>query len=400
MSLRRWRRHTSKCPYRGKGKGKGRDVTTKCACPIWCDGVVNGERVREPLRTFNWQLALESMNRLEKELMTGRRRKTVKEAVSAFVDQLSLESTTFKKYVRWLDFMQEYLKGQEVEFVDEVHLEILDGYRATRRVGALSWTKELQFFRQFFKFCAKRKWIEENPAKEMEMPHDPKPRHKVPYTADEISRILAASMQFGRTPYERLRAYAMILLMRTYALRISDVSTLRRDRVRWNSDSNEWEIFIHAKKNDEPLWMPVYPIVKAALDMVPIPRGAGDDCEYFFWSGEGDREHQVVKVERTLKAVFRASGVEKAHAHRFRHTLATELLAKGRTIEDVADILGDDPATVKRHYIKFSLAYRARLREALDAVHGTFVARENFTPVSAVVAGVNLVAKVGVEPTR
>lgn len=397
MGLKYWRRHTAKCPFHGKGR-----KYEKCSCPIWCDGIVKGERVRQPLKTRNLEAAKKLMGQLEADLLSGKRRKLVRDAVNVFVGQLSLEDATFKKYVRWLDFLQEYLRAQGIEFVDEIHLELLDGYRGTRTrtVGALAWCKELQFFRQFFKFCLKRKWIAENPAKEMEMPHDPKPRPKVPYTPEEISRILAASMQFGRTAYERLRAHAMILLMRTYALRISDVATLERSRVCYNQEANEWEIFTHAKKNDEPLWMPLYPAVKAALDILPIPRGAGDDCKYFFWTGEGAREYQVVKVERTLHAVFRASGVEKAHAHRFRHTLATELLEKGRTIEDVAYILGDDPATVKRHYLKSSLAYRARIREALDAVHGPSVARENFTPVSAVVAGVNLVAKVGVEPTR
>jgi integrase len=135
-------------------------------------------------------------------------------------------------------------------------------------------------------------------------------------------------MNFGRTAYERLRARAMVLLMRYYGLRISDVATLKRDHVCRNQETNEDENFLHAVKNDEPLWLPVYPAVREALELVPIPRGCGVDCGFYFWSGEGAREYQVVKIERTLKTVFRANGVENAHAHRFRHTLATELLAK------------------------------------------------------------------------
>ena len=41
----------------------------------------------------------------------------------------------------------------------------------------------------------------------------------------------------------------------------------------------------------------------------------------------------------------------RAHCHRFRHTLATETLGKGGTIEEVANILADSPATVHRRYI-------------------------------------------------
>ena len=44
-----------------------------------------------------------------------------------------------------------------------------------------------------------------------------------------------------------------------------------------------------------------------------------------------------------LAAVFKKSGVKNAHAHRYRHTLATRLLEQGATFEEVADILGNSP---------------------------------------------------------
>jgi integrase len=46
--------------------------------------------------------------------------------------------------------------------------------------------------------------------------------------------------------------------------------------------------------------------------------------------------------------------VKKAHAHRYRHTLATRLLAEGASFERVADILGNTPAVVQKHYGKWS----------------------------------------------
>jgi site-specific recombinase XerD len=39
----------------------------------------------------------------------------------------------------------------------------------------------------------------------------------------------------------------------------------------------------------------------------------------------------VRAAERTLSTVFTRAEVKDAHAHRFRHTLATELLEKGWT---------------------------------------------------------------------
>ena len=84
--------------------------------------------------------------------------------------------------------------------------------------------------RQFFGFCLERKWLDENPAKKIKAPRNIRPEEVVPYTAAEVSRILAACDVIGPGPYERLRAQAMVLLLRYTGLRISDVATLERDR--------------------------------------------------------------------------------------------------------------------------------------------------------------------------
>jgi integrase len=74
-------------------------------------------------------------------------------------------------------------------------------------------------------------------------------------------------------------------------------------------------------------------------------------------------------AERTLAAVFKKSGVAHAHAYRFRHTLATELLGRGASFEDVADILGNSPEIVRKHYGKWSPARQARIDDLMERVH-------------------------------
>ena len=98
--------------------------------------------------------------------------------------------------------------------------------------------------------------------------------------------------------------------------------------------------------------------------------------------------------------MFRKSGVANAVAHRFRHTLATELMIKGATVDDVANILGDDPETVRQYYLKYSPEYQKRTTDLLNRVHGTSAAREENGPASRLFSEGKLVAKVGVEPTR
>ena len=63
----------------------------------------------------------------------------------------------------------------------------------------------------------------------------------------------------------------------------------------------------------------------------------------------GARDGHVKTIVRTLQAAFKESGVANAHAHRFRHTLATEILIEGGTIEDCVNILGDCPDMIRKH---------------------------------------------------
>ena len=71
-------------------------------------------------------------------------------------------------------------------------------------------------------------------------------------------------------------------------------------------------------------------------------------------------------AERSLASVFKASLVPRAHAHRFRHTLATELLGNGASFqlpsfEEMAEILGNSPEIVRKHYAKWSRARQSRI---------------------------------------
>ena len=96
-------------------------------------------------------------------------------------------------------------------------------------------------------------------------------------------------------------------------------------------------------------------------------RNAAQDCPYYFWNGQTSRRAVVGIAERTLTAVFKKSGVKGAHAHRYRHTLATRLLEQGATFEQVADILGNSPAVVRKHYGKWSKGRQANIDRLMFA---------------------------------
>jgi integrase len=221
---------------------------------------------------------------------------------------------------RALRLFQQYLADRAVRTVDQIDGEMIAAFRTIRGISARTWVKELEILRHFFRHCVDNEWATRNWAEKVPIPKGIKPAEREPYTPGEVARIIAACDVMGRLPYERLRARAIVLLLRYTALRISDVATLKRDRLR------SGEILVRTTKNGKPVKLPLHSDLQAALDVLPLPRGADSaDCPYLFWSGKGTHKAVVRDVTRTLAAVFKASGVEGACSHRFRHTLAEVL---------------------------------------------------------------------------
>jgi integrase len=73
--------------------------------------------------------------------------------------------------------------------------------------------------------------------------------------------------------------------------------------------------------------------------------------------------------ERML-ALGKRADVPNAHPHRFRDTLAVDMLARGASPYDVAKMLGDTIETIERHYTPFVRELRERVRHILDSNAG------------------------------
>jgi integrase/recombinase XerC len=358
-----WRRHTADCPHRGKGRDH-----LKCDCPLWADGYVNGKRtLRQSLKTCDMARARKRAVMLESS--DGPAYKPVEDAVKAFLEHCqseSLKDSTIRKYRNALNKLADFCETKEIDSLQELRAENLDQFRAGRGLAQITAGKELEILRVFFGFCMDRDWTKENPAKKIKLPRNIKQNEVVPYTPGELTAILMACNRIGKQQYERLRARALILTFRYTALRIGDVSTLARDRI--SRDGDRWRIFIRTEKSGQPVFLPVPPDLKDALDRVPAPV-SNMESRYFFWNGTGKVETHKGHMHRLLQAVFKKSGVKGAHAHRFRHTLATELLGRGASYEEVADILGNSPEIVRKHYGKWSAARQSRIDELMNHVH-------------------------------
>ena len=317
------------------------------------DGTLKGKRYRRSLYTRSLDKAYRKLAVLEGP--EHREPKSIQDAIEAFKSSKEdVGHGTKRNHRRALDNFLRIAKSLGITKLDDVEIETVDLFRTKRPISAMTWTKELAILRNFFGFCVRRKWMLSNPAKEVKPPKV-KAKPKEPYTQEEVVRILSACDHLGKGPYERSRARAMVLLLRYTGLRISDVATLARDRVR------DGRIYLHTMKNGKPIFLPIPPVLRDILNALPEPKRTQGQSRYFFWSGNGTTRGFIRGVTRTLARVFKLSEVEGAHAHRFRHTLATALLEKGWTTEDVSDVLGSTPEIIRKHYAQWTAQRQERI---------------------------------------
>ncbi len=377
-----YRRHSDKCKRALRKRGINPRQHIQCNCPCWVEVRRDGRQTRESLNTRNWKRAIRRLGEIETPGSALSR--TIADALKAFKDSLEIESSTLRKYSNTLRHFETYCETAAIEDTAQITTETFDDYFKARRVTEpkkakqapagepvperkLSRTtkeKEIQLFRQFCCFAQARGWMATNPAKALKTPKY-KDNEVRPYIPEEIAALIRASKSIGRGGYERSRAHAMTLLLRYTALAISDIAMLERARVSGD------RILVRRMKSGEHVFLPIRPDLAAALAAVPLPRDAQGnlrDSGYFFWNGITSKRAAVGIAERTMAAVVKASKVKGAHAHRFRHTLATELLGAGATYADVADVLGNSERIVRKHYAKWSPARQARITSLLDAV--------------------------------
>ena len=113
-----------------------------------------------------------------------------------------------------------------------------------------------------------------------------------------------------------------------------------------------------------PVYIPLPDFVVDALDACPRKSE-----QYWFWTGVGSRDTLTGNWRRTFRRLCKIAGVQKGHPHRFRDTLAVELLLEGVPIERVSIVLGHSSVKVtERHYAPWVKSRQDQLEADLARV--------------------------------
>jgi integrase len=277
---------------------------------------LRGEEIRKSLDLTHWEAASKLVR--DWEIEKPKDVPTVEEAAKRFIADLKsrgLSRDTVKKF--------ELITGElSAEFpkwtVSRFTPDDLAKFREKWEIKPTTAIKKLERLRSFFKFCIDRQWCERNPAKALRAPKETSIEKK-PYDQWELEKIAWAIPLFpikgiyGAENRERIRAFAAVL--RWTGLRIRDVVQLKRSMV------GEKYITVRTHKNGKAVQLPVHPEIRESLVKMK-------NEEYPFWSGSGNPKSCVGDWQRTFRRLGTLAGVH-IHAHRWRHTFATQIAVKG-----------------------------------------------------------------------
>lgn len=183
---------------------------------------------------------------------------------------------------------------------------------------------------------------------------------------DEVRALMA---QPNLTCPTGLRDRALVQLMHRCGLRISEACSVRLGDVNWSSG----DIRVIGKGDKERT---VYadPGTLALLDRWVQERGRHtrtrrDDAPMFVNVRTGVRGQRVTTdaIEKMVRRRMLHAGIprEKAHPHVLRHTFASELLAAGRSLEELRELLGHSSIRTTEIYLHAS---HPVLREAMRSI--------------------------------
>lgn len=342
-----YRRHRAKCKFTSR--------RAKCSCPIWVQGTLRDETIRRSLNLTNWEAAQRTIREWE---VHGRKNvMSISDAYDRFIAQHEAHKSadkTIKKHKR--------LKKLAVDFFGDRGVRSLtpddvSKFRESWGFAPLTTRNTIERLRAFFKFCIDREWVERNPASTLKLPTVDEVDVK-PFTPVELALIRTAVETFPNwgiyKTNTRDRVRAFVLALRWTGMRIGDVVQLSKDKV------VDGQVTLRTDKNGKRVCIPIHPEMDKALKKI-------ENGEDYFWSGNGKVSSGISDWHRTLARLGRDLDFN-FHSHRFRHTLAAELLSAGVPVVQVSTILGNSPRIVEKHYSQFIEQTQKAIDDAVKLV--------------------------------
>src|SRR5260370_16787382 len=266
-----------------------------------------------------------------------------------------LSQKTTRKYVQKLSAFADYLCSDGIHDLSEITpVQVRELCEKAGNGRLRGWYGST--LRGFFRWAAAQGSLSSSLADAI-----PRPRQ---YRFVNLPDVLSQSDVDGiltsvdrSTPLGR-RDYAILLLAARYGLRPCDIRRLTLDEIDWHGA----RIDLRQLKTGRPLALPLLPdVAKALSEYLRNGRPASSERTVFLrhcapFEPFAAQNNLMAIMRKTMRRAGLASRTGRHGMYLLRHTLATRLLASGRPIKTIADVLRHASTDTTYGYKRVDLA--------------------------------------------
>lgn len=262
--------------------------------------------------------------------------------------ELGAAENTRESYGRDLLGFSEWLARRGKDFASAERAEIEAYLVACEAEGLAQSTRarRLSSIKQLYRFAFEEGWRADNPAIQIKGPGRAKRLPKT-LSEEEVSRLLEAVKEVGRTEADRQRNICLMELLYATGMRVSELVSLPVSATRGDP-----RMLLILGKGGKERMVPLSDPARAALKIWLETRDAGEELakrekgekpSAFLFPSRGKTGHFTrIRFYQLIKDIAVRAGVSPAKVtpHTLRHAFATHLLAHGADLRAIQTLLG------------------------------------------------------------
>jgi integrase/recombinase XerD len=271
---------------------------------------------------------------------------------------------TWKRYELTFDVFEGFLTARGISRLEDITRRVTEEFKAWKLAKTLERKHsrngaglklDIAILHGVFAFAIEMELLVRNPVKSEGTPGRKPDSGAQPFNQDQLTLL-------RKSAGPDLLSF---LLLRHTGLRGFDATDLR-----WSDlDLRDRMLSRLTHKRAKQVWIPLHQELLFALEAEfakrdPLP---GD---HVLINPDTKKPMSRPRLYTRIKALGERAGVDRTHPHRFRDTLAVDMLLKGATPYDVAKTLGDTVAVVEKHYAPYVKELRERTRKIMASDEG------------------------------
>lgn len=270
------------------------------------------------------------------KIASGSISKGDQELFNAFIAAKELEGRSPKTIARYKYEIKKMLTEIEspLEMINPFHLRIYLHVKKEKGVCDNTLEGIRNIISSFFGWLHKEGLIHKNPCLNLGVIKCPKVQ-RLPFSSTDMEKM--------RESCTSIRDRTIISFLSATGCRISELTSINVTDVSFDSK----EVKVLGKGNKERV---VYLDDVSVMLCKRYLEGRDDKHEALF-IGRGTERISANGIRSMLKQLEKSSGVENIHPHRFRRTLATNLINHGMPIQEVSIILGHEKLDTTMKYV-------------------------------------------------